>query len=74
MLDRAAELGRVMVSFDADMLREVAQRQQEGVPFAALVFAHPSRISVGECIRDLEMIAQAGERRDMLNLVIYLPL
>lgn len=74
LLDRAAELGRVMFSFDADMLREARRRQREGGPFAGLVFAHPARISVGRCIRDLEIIAKVGEPADLANEVVYLPL
>jgi hypothetical protein len=74
LLDRATELGRVMISFDADMLRETARRQQEGGSFAGLVFAHPTRISIGECIRDLEIIAKAGEPADLADQIVYLPL
>jgi len=74
LLDRAGELGRVMFSFDADMLREATRRQREGGSFAGLVFAHPTRISVGECIRDLEIIAKAGEPEDLANEIVYLPL
>jgi len=73
LLDRAAALGRVMVSFDADMLREATRRQRAAGQFAGLVFAHPTRISVGECIRDLELIAQAGEATDLANQIVYLP-
>lgn len=74
LLDRATELGRVMFSFDADMLRETTQRQQTGKPFSGLVFAHPTRISIGECIRDLELIAKAGKEEDLTNQILYLPL
>lgn len=74
LLDRAAELGRVMFSFDADMLRETTQRQREGSSFAGLVFAHPTKTSVGGCIRDLEIIAKAGEPADLVNQIVYLPL
>ena len=71
---RAAELGRVMVSFDADMARAASEQQRKGQPFAGLVFAHPARISVGDCIRDLEIVAKAGEPGDLAGLVIFLPL
>jgi hypothetical protein len=74
LLDRAAELGRVMFSFDADMLREATRRQQERGSFIGLVFAHPARISVGECIRDLEVMAKVGEPTDLTNQIAYLPL
>ncbi len=63
-----------MFSFDADMLREATQRYQMGESFAGVIFAHPTRISVGECIRDLEIIAKIGEPDDLYNRVIYLPL
>ncbi len=74
LFERAAELGRVMFSFDTDMLREATRRQQNEVSFAGLVFAHPTRISVGECIRDLEIIAKAGEPADVVDQIVYLPL
>lgn len=74
LLDRAVELHRIMFSFDADMLRETARMQRHATPFTGLVFAHPSRISVGECVRDLQVIAEAGEPSDVANRVIYLPL
>jgi hypothetical protein len=74
LLDRARELNRVMFSFDADMLRESTRRQQTATSFAGLIFAHPTRISVGECIRDLELIAQTGGPRDLAEQILYLPL
>ncbi len=63
-----------MFSFDADMLAEAKRRQVEGISFTGVLFAHPTRISVGECIRDLEIIAKVGQTKDLLNTVLYLPL
>ena len=74
LLSRASELNRVMFSFDTDMLRIANQRQHEGTRFEGLVFAHPTEISVGECTRDLEIIAKSGEPGDLRNQVVYLPL
>ncbi len=74
LLDRAKAPGRIMVSFDADMLREGTRRQHAAEPFSGLMFAHPTRISVGECIRDLEIVAKAGVPADLANQIIYLPL
>ena len=74
LLDRAGQLGRVMFSFDADMLREATRRQQVGESFSGVIFAHPTQISIGECIRDLEIIAKAGDLEDLRNQVLYLPL
>jgi|SRR5690606_25464533 len=74
LIDRAGSLGRVMFSYDADMLREATRRQQVGEVFSGVIFAHPTRLSVGECIRDLELLAKAGEPEDLRNQVLYLPL
>jgi hypothetical protein len=74
LLDRAAWLQRVLFSFDDDLLAEAARRQQEGIPFSGLIYAHPLRISIGACIQDLETIAQAGELEDLVNQVVFLPL
>ena len=74
LLNRATELSRVMFSFDADMLRETTQRQQIGASFAGLIFAHPEQISVGECIRDLEIISKSGAPEDLADQIVYLPL
>jgi predicted nuclease of predicted toxin-antitoxin system len=74
LFERAAELKRVMVSFDADMLREATQRQQRAISFTGLVFARPTRISVGECVRDLELLAKVGESEDLTSQILYLPL
>jgi predicted nuclease of predicted toxin-antitoxin system len=74
LLDRATELNRVMVSFDEDMLRHATEHQQENKHFSGLVFAHPTQITIGECVRDLELIAKSGEPADLAEQVIYLPL
>ena len=74
LFDRAAGLGRVMVSFDADMAREATRRQREGRSFAGLVFAHPTQMTFGDCIRDLEIIAKTGEPSDLAEHIIHLPL
>lgn len=74
LLDRATELGRVLVRFDDDLLVECARRRREGTSFGGLIYAHPLRISIGQCIRDLELIATAGEPADLRNRVEFLPL
>ena len=74
LLDRATELGRVLFTQDDDLLVEAAIRQEQGLPFGGVIYAHQLRVSIGICIRDLELIAQAGERGDLWNRVEYLPL
>ncbi len=74
LLDRAAELGRVLFTQDDDLLAEATHRQQLGQPFHGVIYAHQLRVSIGNCIHDLELIAKTGEPEDMLGQVLFLPL
>jgi hypothetical protein len=74
LLDRAGELGRVLFTRDDDLLAETTQRQRAGVPFRGVIFGHQLRVSIGACIRDLEIVATAGESEDLVNAVVFLPL
>jgi uncharacterized protein with PIN domain len=74
LLDRATELGRVLVSQDDDLLAEAKQRQVEGVGFAGVIYAHQMRITIGQCVHDLELIAKLAEPEELANRVEYLPL
>ena len=57
LLDRAAELRRVLFSQDEDLLAEAARRQRDDIPFAGVVYAHQLRVTIGQCVNDLELIA-----------------
>jgi len=74
LLDRATEVGRVLFSQDDDLLREAALRQREGGHFDGVIYAHPLRVTVGQCIHDLELLAKVGEPEDFADRVEYLPL
>lgn len=74
LLDRARSLGRVVFSQDDDMLREAHRRQHDGEPFAGVLYAHQLRITTGQAVRDLELIAKVYEPEDLENRVEYLPL
>ena len=74
ILDRATELERVLFSQDDDFLAEASRRQQEKIKFAGVVYAHKLRVSVGDCIRDLEIIAKAAYHKELANRIQYLPL
>ena len=49
LLDRAMALGRVLFTFDEDLLAEATRRQHDGILFAGLVYARPLRTSIGAC-------------------------
>ncbi len=74
LLDRAGELGRVLFSQDDDLLAEAELRQRENRAFAGVIYAHQLSITIGQCIRDLELIAKAAEPDDLGNRVEFLPL
>ncbi len=74
LLNRATELQRTLFTFDDDLLREAQRRQSEGLPFAGVIYTRFLKVSIGECISDLELLAKSGEPEDMLNSVEFLPL
>lgn len=46
LLQRATELGRILVSEDEDLLREAARRLREGEDFSGVVYAHQLRVTI----------------------------
>lgn len=74
LLDRSTSLGRVLFSQDKDLLREAVRRHNTPETFAGIIFAHQLKITIGQCVRDLELIAHASEPADFVNQVEYLPL
>jgi len=74
LLERATRLGRAVFTFDDDLLVEARRRQHARQRFTGVIYAHPLRISIGQCIRDLELIANAGEPEDLRDFVHFLPL
>ena len=74
LLDRADELGRVLFTQDDDLLAEAARRQRAGEAFAGVIYVHQLRVPIGSCIRDLELVAKAGEPEDLIQQVLFLPL
>jgi hypothetical protein len=74
LLTRATELNRALFSQDEDLLAEAKRRQVEGISFSGLIYAHQMRVTIGACVRDVEIIAQAGNPQDLANRVEFLPL
>lgn len=72
VLDRATELGRILFSQDDDLLVEARRRQSKGISFSGLAYAHQLEATIGECVRDLELIAQAANPEEMANQVLFL--
>ncbi len=74
VLDLATELERVVFTQDEDFLRDAARRQEQGIPFYGVIYAHQDRVSIGRCIEDLQMIAEMEDLENLVGRVIYLPI
>ena len=74
LLARATSLGRVLFSQDEDLLKVATDWQRGGTRFAGVIYAHQLRISIGQCVMDLALIANATDPEDWINRVEFLPL
>jgi hypothetical protein len=74
LLKRATALGRVIFTQDDDLLAEADRCQQSGQLFTGVVYAHQLRVTIGQCVNDLELTAKVYEPADMANRVEHLPL
>ena len=74
LLARATELGRALLSQDADLLRIAQERQAAGVPFFGVVFAHQHGVSIGQLVEDLHLLATCCTVDELADQVTYLPL
>jgi len=74
LLQRATELGRVLVSQDEDLLREGARRLIEHKDFSGIIYAHQLRVTIGRMVEDLELIARATSKDEWCGKIEYLPL
>jgi predicted nuclease of predicted toxin-antitoxin system len=73
LLDRATQLGRALVTHDADFLVEAARRQSAGIEFAGIVYSHALNVTVGQLVEQLQFLCEAGDDHYMRNRVEYLP-
>ena len=74
LLDRALALNRVLFTRDEDFLGEGSRRQQAGAAFAGIIYAHQIRVTIGQCVRDLELMAKVLEPEDFVGRIEHLPL
>jgi hypothetical protein len=58
LLNRSTALGRVLFSQDDDLLRIADEWQAAFKNFAGLVYAHQRGLSLGHCVKDLDLIAK----------------
>jgi hypothetical protein len=73
LLVRATQLDRVVVTQDIRFDARAAAWQLHGRHFAGLAFAHPLSITIGQFVRDLELISKASLERECENQIFRLP-
>ena len=54
-------------------MTEANRRLRDGQPLVGLVYAHQMHVTIGQCVRDLELIATVGEPEDLAGRVHHLP-
>jgi Domain of unknown function (DUF5615) len=69
VLDRATELQRILFTQDDDFLIEVQKRQQLGLTFSCVIYAHQLAILIGKCINDLELVAKVVTLEELAGTV-----
>ena len=74
LLQRATQLGHVLFRQDKDLLILTHQCLQAGIELSGLVYAHQLSVTIGQAVRDLELIAKAFGPEDMLNHIVFIPL
>lgn len=70
----AREQGRVLFTHDIRFKALAENWQRADKPFAGLIYGHAEGASLGQYVRDLELIAKACEPSELANTVIHLPL
>ena len=74
LLARSTALGRLLFTQDIRFKALAEHWQRENRSFAGLVFGHQLHGSIGQYVRDLELIAKATELSDWRAQVEQLPL
>jgi hypothetical protein len=74
LLERASQLGRPLVTHDIRFQAMAQDWQQHRRPFCGLIFGHLMQVSIGQCVKDLELIAKATDPQDWSSAILRLPL
>jgi hypothetical protein len=74
LLERARQLGRVIFTQDVGFKALAEEWLRQDRPFAGLLFGHQMGGSIGQFVRDLELIAKASTEDEWVNAIEYLPL
>ena len=73
LLLRVTQLNRVLFTQDIRFRVLAETWQVEGKQFSGLIFGHQLGGTIGQFVRDLELIAKASEPDEWMNTVEYIP-
>ena len=74
LLERASHLERTMVTSDIRFRALAEQWQRQSRAYSGMIFAHPLHVTIGQMVRDLELVAGAITLEEIQSQIIYLPL
>ncbi|MCP4358749.1 MAG: hypothetical protein GY796_12085 [Chloroflexi bacterium] len=46
----------------------------DGIRFAGVIYGHQQKVTIGNCVRDLDLIAKVYDLDEMMNQVQFIPL
>jgi hypothetical protein len=73
ILERATQVGRAIFTQDDDFLALADEWLNNGRDFAGMIYAEQLGITIGQAVRDLELIAKVFDPADMKNRIEFLP-
>ncbi|MBI4823185.1 MAG: DUF5615 family PIN-like protein [Nitrospirae bacterium] len=65
---QASEIKTVILTHDSDFLKIAGS----GINHRGIIFAHPKNLSIGQCIREVELIVNILTDKDMENHIEFL--
>jgi Domain of unknown function (DUF5615) len=74
LLEHVRLLGRVLFTQDIRFRAMAEDWQRQSKPFSGLIFGHQLGCTIGQYVKDLELISQSSEPDEWSNVVEHLPL
>jgi predicted nuclease of predicted toxin-antitoxin system len=68
-INKASEMKAVMLTHDVDFLKIASSKD---VTHNGIIFSHPKNVSIGQCIRGVELIARVLTDKNMMDHIEFL--
>ena len=69
---KAKQLGAVVLTHDTDFLIMVHQWRSDGREHNGILYTHSQNLSIGECIRRVELVVHVLSEEEMRNHIEFL--